>query len=63
MNELGKILDIETAPNLKRFKKGEFIQQPKQLKANAIYIKKGLTRSYIIDSTGKEHIYMFASEG
>jgi CRP-like cAMP-binding protein len=62
MSELDKILNIETAPNLKHFKKGEFIQHPNQLKANAIYVKKGLIRSYIIDSTGKEHIYMFASE-
>ena len=62
MSELEKILNIETAPNLKHFKKGEFIQHPNQLKANAIYVKKGLIRSYIIDSTGKEHIYMFASE-
>ncbi|NQX92519.1 MAG: Crp/Fnr family transcriptional regulator [Flavobacteriales bacterium] len=28
----------------------------------AFYIKKGLTRSYLIDSKGKEHIYSFASE-
>ena len=63
MNELEKILNIDIDSNLKHFKKGEFIQQPNQLKANAIYVKKGLIRSYIIDSTGKEHIYMFASEG
>ena len=63
MSELEKILNIEADSNLKHFKKGEFIQQPNQLKANAIFVKKGLIRSYIIDSTGKEHIYMFASEG
>ena len=62
MNELAKILNIEETLNLKHFKKGEFIQQPNQLKANAIYVKKGLIRNYIIDSNGKEHIYMFASE-
>ncbi|MDB4769098.1 Crp/Fnr family transcriptional regulator [Saprospiraceae bacterium] len=60
--KLDKILNIENVSNLKHFKKGEFIQQPNQLKANAIYVKKGLIRSYIIDSNGKEHIYMFASE-
>ena len=62
MSKLNKILNIENESNLRRFKKGEFIQQPNQLKANAIYVKKGLIRSYIIDSSGKEHIYIFASE-
>ena len=62
MSELDKILNIENESNLRHFKKGEFIQKPNQLKANAIYVKKGLIRSYIIDSNGKEHIYMFASE-
>jgi len=56
MSELEKILNIEADSNLKHFKKGEFIQQPNQLKANAIFVKKGLIRSYIIDSTGKDHI-------
>jgi CRP-like cAMP-binding protein len=60
--ELDKILNIEHESKLKHFRKGEFIQQPDQLKAHAIYVKKGLIRSYIIDSSGKEHIYMFASE-
>tara|TARA_B110000091_G_scaffold129239_1_gene138825 strand:+ start:59 stop:610 length:552 start_codon:yes stop_codon:yes gene_type:complete len=63
MSELEKILNIEANSNLKHFKKGEFIQRPNQLKANAIFVKKGLIRSYIIDNAGKEHIYMFASEG
>jgi CRP-like cAMP-binding protein len=63
MSELEIILNIDVDSNIKRFKKGEFIQQPNQLKANAIYVKKGLIRSYIIGRTGKEHIYVFASEG
>tara|TARA_B110000879_G_C11130521_1_gene495819 strand:- start:1053 stop:1592 length:540 start_codon:yes stop_codon:yes gene_type:complete len=63
MSELEKILNIDINANIKHFKKGEYIQRVGQLKANAIYVKKGLIRSYIIDSTGKEHIYMFASEG
>jgi len=62
MSELDKILNIENESNLKHYKKGEFIQKPNQLKAYSIYVKKGLIRSYIIDSSGKEHIYMFASE-
>jgi len=60
--KLDEILNIENTSNLKHFKKGEIIQRPNQLRANAIYVKKGLVRSYIIDSNGKEHIYMFASE-
>lgn len=63
MSELDKILNIDTDSNTKSFKKGEFIQKPNQLKANAIFVKKGVIRSYIIDDSGKEHIYMFASEG
>lgn len=62
MIELDKILNIENESNLKHYKKGEFIQQSNQLKASAIYVKKGLIRSYIVDNNGKEHIYMFASE-
>jgi len=62
MRDLEKILNISSsAPQL--FKKGEMIQRPGQSKASAIYVKKGVIRSYIIDSKGKEHIYMFASEG
>ncbi|NOQ72520.1 MAG: cyclic nucleotide-binding domain-containing protein [Crocinitomix sp.] len=62
MSELEKILNIDIDFNIKHFKKGELIQKPNELKANAIYVKKGLIRSYIIDSSGKEHIYIFASE-
>ena len=62
MSDLEKILNIgDSSPKL--FKKGEMIQRPNQSQANAIYVKKGVIRSYIIDSNGKEHIYMFASEG
>ncbi len=63
MSELEKILNIDIDSDIKHFKKGEFIQRINQSKANAIYVKKGLLRSYIIDNKGKEHIYMFASEG
>lgn len=63
MSELDEILNIDIDSNIKSFKKGEFIQKPDEPKANAIYVKKGVIRSYIIDDSGKEHIYMFASEG
>ncbi|MFT6747085.1 MAG: CRP-like cAMP-binding protein [Glaciecola sp.] len=63
MSDLEKILNIDIETDLRHFKKGELIQQPNQTRASAIYVKKGLIRSYIIDSAGKEHIYMFAYEG
>ncbi len=62
MSKLHKILNIDSSAQGRIFKKGEFIQQPGQLNASAIYIKKGLIRSYIIEDQGKEHIYMFGSE-
>ena len=36
------------------------VQAPSRLQL--FYVKKGLLRSYIIDSKGKEHIFMFAPE-
>lgn len=63
MSELADILNIDTDSNTQSFRKGEFIQKPNELHANAIFVKKGVIRSYIIDSSGKEHIYLFASEG
>lgn len=44
-------------------KKGETLQREGQTSSKAYYVKKGLLRAYIIDNKGKEHIYMFASEG
>lgn len=62
MEKIAEVLsNINTT--LKNYKKGETVQKAGALKAPAIYIKKGLLRSFIIDSNGKEHIYMFASEG
>ena len=63
MKELTEILNIDIDLKTKAFKKGEFLQKTDALRTFAIYVKKGLLRSYIIDSNGKEHIYMFASEG
>lgn len=63
MEKIETILRQETKSNLKKFKKGETIQFPKSTNNHAFYIKRGLARSFIIDSTGKEHIYMFAPEG
>jgi len=51
-------------PNSKtlEFKKGTVVQNAGDLKTRAYFVKKGLLRSYIIDSNGKEHIYLFAPE-
>lgn len=57
------ILDLQLKSNTETFKKGEFIQKAGKLRAPSIYVKEGILRSYIIDSSGKEHIYMFASKG
>lgn len=47
---------------LQHFKKGSIIQKAGDLKTHAIYVKSGVLRSYVLDSSGKEHIYMFATE-
>jgi CRP-like cAMP-binding protein len=44
-------------------KKGEILQRAGEKCKHAYFVKKGLLRSYKIDSKGKEHVYMFASEG
>lgn len=44
-------------------KKGDMIQPVNSLVRNGYFVKKGLLRSYTVDSKGKEHIFMFAPEG
>ncbi|MFY0606715.1 MAG: Crp/Fnr family transcriptional regulator [Cyclobacteriaceae bacterium] len=63
MKSLKEILKSDPESKEKVLTKGEVLQRADALKAPAIFVKKGLLRSYIIDSSGKEHIYMFASEG
>ena len=63
MKNLTDILNTHPDSVTKTFKKGEIVQRANELNTAAIYVKKGVLRSYIIDSNGKEHIYMFASEG
>jgi CRP-like cAMP-binding protein len=63
MKSLEDILKSNPETQTRILKKGEFLQRAEALKAPAIYVKKGLLRSYIIDNSGKDHIYMFASEG
>lgn len=44
-------------------RKGEMLQPANSLVRNGYFVKKGLLRSYSVDSKGKEHIFMFAPEG
>ncbi len=62
MKNLENILNIDTKAKLKIFVKGDILQYAGDFKVSAFYVKKGLLRSYIIDSKGKEHIFMFAPE-
>ena len=63
MENLNEILDLDATSKAKHCKKGDFLQREGDLNATTFYVKKGLVRSYIIDSKGKEHIFMFAPEG
>jgi CRP-like cAMP-binding protein len=57
------LLTLDKNAKTKHFKKGEIIQNEGDKSSLAYYVKEGLLRSYIIDYKGKEHIFMFASEG
>lgn len=54
---------LKNAGNTKTFSKGAILQRAGQKHTKIFLIKKGLLKSYIIDEKGKEHIFMFASEG
>ena len=60
--EVHDILDIDPQAITKQLKKGELLQSKGSLSPHTFYVKKGLLRSYTIDSKGKEHIFMFAPE-
>jgi CRP-like cAMP-binding protein len=62
MKSLTDILKIDPDAKEKQFKKGQILQHAGDSKVLTFYVKKGLLRSYIIDSKGKEHIFMFAPE-
>jgi len=55
-------INIDPKAKLKVFKKGQVLQRAGALTPSSFYVKKGLLRSYVIDSKGKEHIFMFAPE-
>lgn len=63
MEHLTDLFNNDTGAQTKQFRKGELIQRAGDAVAHTYYVKKGLLRSYIIDSKGKEHIFMFACEG
>ena len=63
MNSLSEILTLDSNAKTKELKRGEIIQREGTSNSFAFYVKKGLLRSYTIDEKGKEHIFLFASEG
>jgi CRP-like cAMP-binding protein len=44
-------------------KKGQILQTKGSLNSKVYHVESGLLRSYAISDKGKEHIFMFASEG
>jgi len=62
MENIIDIINIDPKAKIKKFKKGQILQRAGDFKTPAFYVKNGLLRSYIIDSKGKEHIFMFAPE-
>lgn len=63
MNNFADILSIDQNAKTLTLKRGEIVQRANDVNMPTMYVKKGILRSYIIDSYGKEHIYLFASEG
>lgn len=63
MENLKDILALDPKAQEKMFAKGDTLQRAGDSNASTFYVKKGLLRSYIIDSKGKEHIFMFAPDG
>ena len=62
MEELNDIFRIDPSAQQKSFKRGAILQRRGELNLKTIYVLKGLLRSYIIDSNGREHIFTFAPE-
>lgn len=63
MNYLQGIIKIDKSSKEISCKKGEILQYAGTITSLAYYVKKGLLRSYSIDGKGKEHVFIFASEG
>ncbi len=62
MENQSEILNSDPEAKEYTFKKGQILQHAGDAKASTFYVKSGLLRSYVIDSKGKEHIFMFAPE-
>ncbi len=63
MENLNEILTLDSNARTRNVIKGEILQHKGEITSLAYYVNKGLLRSYTIDEKGKEHIFMFASEG
>lgn len=63
MENISDIFNIDPNAQTKAYRKGALLQRAGDSKSLTFYVKTGLLRSYIIDSKGKEHIFMFAPEG
>lgn len=63
MENLNDILSLDSKAVTKQVKKGEILQREGELSTSVFYVKKGLLRSYALGHKGKEHIFMFGSEG
>jgi len=63
MKALKDILENDPSAKIRTCKKGDIIQQSGSLNSQRYFVKKGILRSFIIDSKGKEYIFSFASEG
>ncbi len=63
MKTIEDILNTNLSSKIKSFKKGDIVQKTLATNSPAVYVKRGLLKSYLVDSKGTMHIYMFASEG
>lgn len=54
---------LKASIKTQKVRKGQILQSKGELSKFVYYVKKGLLRSYVIDDSGKEHIFMFAAEG
>ena len=63
MENINEILNLDSNARFKIVSKGQILQRQGELTSMAFFVKKGILRSYSIDEKGKEHIFMFASEG
>jgi len=63
MEELQHLLENDPDVEIETYRKGEIIQHPGSSNTRRFFVKKGILRSYMVDSKGKEHIFSFACEG